>query len=29
MMKEAQAEVNSHWNFYKQLAAMDYTVDKK
>ncbi len=29
MMKEAQAEVISHWNFYKQLAAMDYTVNKK
>ena len=29
MMGEAQAEVTSHWNFYKQLVAMDYTITKK
>ena len=29
MMEIAQAEVKSHWNFYRQLAAMDYTSDKK
>ena len=29
MMKEAQAEVIAHWNFYKQLAAMDYAITKK
>ncbi len=28
MMEEAQAEVKSHWNFYKQLAAMDYSAEK-
>ncbi len=29
LIEEAQAEVKSHWNFYKQLALIDYTADKR